>query len=146
MNLTSLYQVLGDKIERVAVTNRLTDSPAIVVASKFGWSANMEKIMRAQALGDPRAAEYMKGRRVMEINPEHSIIKSLLDLVSLDSVEAKGKVQLLYDAAALSGGFAIDNPQELAGRIYSLMGTDGQPSGSSSSSSSGATEVDAEIV
>lgn len=101
----------------------------------------MERIMRAQAMGDPRAAEYMKGRRVLEINPNHSIVKSLADLVALDSVDAKGKVQLLYDAAALSGGFTIENPQDVASRIYSLMGGDKHASGSST-----ATEVDAEIV
>lgn len=127
-----IKKVLGDKIEKVTVSGRLTDSPAIVVASKFGWSANMERIMRAQAMGDARAAEYMRGRRSMEINPDHPVIKSLAAKVSLDSREAKDQVQLLFDAAALTGGFTIESPREFASRIYGLM--------------SGVKEVDAEVV
>jgi heat shock protein 90kDa beta len=138
-----MNKVLGESVERVVVTSRLTDSPAVVVASKFGWSANMERIMRAQALGDPRASEYMKGRRVMEINPDHPIIQALAERVALDSIEVKNQVQLLYDAAALTGGFTIENPKDFAGRIYDSMmsGT-----GSGSNSSGGVKEVEAEVV
>lgn len=116
-----MKSVLGDKIEKVTVTNRLTDTPAVVVASKFGWSANMERIMKAQALGDSQAAEYMKGRRSMEINPNHPIIKSLADKVSLESSEAKDQIALLYDAALLTGGYPIESPKAFADRIYSIM-------------------------
>jgi heat shock protein beta len=117
-----MKKVLGDKVEKVTVSARLTDSPAVVVASKFGWSANMERIMRAQALGDARSAEYMRGRRSMEINPDHPIIKALAEKVSLDSREAKDQVKLLFDAAALTGGFAVESPKDFAARIYGLMG------------------------
>ena len=55
--------------------SRLTDSPCALVTSKFGWSANMERIMKSQAFGDNRTMEYMKGRKIMEINPDHDVIK-----------------------------------------------------------------------
>jgi len=116
-----MKKVLGDKIEKVTVTNRLTDTPAVVVASKFGWSANMERIMKAQALGDSQAAEYMKGRRSLEINPQHPIIKSLADKVTLESSELKDQISLLYDAALLTGGYPIESPKAFADRIYSIM-------------------------
>lgn len=133
-----MKKVLGDNIEKVTVTNRLTDTPAVVVASKFGWSANMERIMKAQALGDAKAAEYMKGRRSMEINPTHPIIKSLAEKVSLDSAVVKEQISLLYDAALLTGGYPIESPKAFADRIYSIMGgSDGE----------GASEVvDPEVV
>eukprot|EP00887_Chlorella_sp_A99_P008257 scaffold12.g8257.t1 len=137
-----IKKALGDKVERVEVSHRLTDSPAIVVASKFGWSANMERIMRAQALGDARAAEYMRGRRILEINPTHPVIQELKRKVELESREAREQVQLLFEAASLVGGFAIDSPRDFAARIYaSMLG------GAGGASSGGAVrEVDAEVV
>ena len=131
-----MKKVLGDKVEKVVVSSRLTDSPAVVVASKFGWSANMEKIMRSQALGDARMAEMMKGRRIMEINGEHPIIKNMAAKVEMESREVKDQIALLFDAAVLMGGYPIEAPQDFANRIYGLMaGGDGA-----------ATPVDAEIV
>lgn len=117
-----MKKILGEKVEKVVVSNRLTDSPAIVVASKFGWSANMERIMRSQAMGDNKAAEYMKGKRIMEINPSHPIITTLQEAVELESREAGAKIQLLFEAASLTGGFAVDSPKDFADRIYALMG------------------------
>jgi heat shock protein beta len=118
--LTDLMKsVLGDSIEKVTVTNRLTDTPAVVVASKFGWSANMERIMKAQAMADQQAAEYMKGRRSMEINPNHPIIKALAENLSDD--KSKDKIQLLYEAALLTGGFPLESPKQFADRIYQVM-------------------------
>ncbi|KAG7668452.1 putative Heat shock protein 90-5, chloroplastic [Nannochloris sp. 'desiccata'] len=128
-----MKKVLGDKIEKVVVSARLTDSPAVVVASKFGWSANMEKIMRSQALGDARAAEMMRGRRIMEINPDHPIVRAMAEKVALESREVKDQVVLLYDAASMTAGFALENPKDFASRIYGMMG-------------GGATPVDAEVV
>ncbi|KAI7836999.1 hypothetical protein COHA_009181 [Chlorella ohadii] len=148
-----MAKVLGDKVEKVSVTNRLTDSPAVVVASKFGWSANMERIMRAQAMGDARAAEYMRGRRIMEVNPQHPIIQSLKAKVELESREAKEQVQLLFEAALLAGGFMIESPRDFAARIYSMMegassagSSSGSGSSSSSASSGAAPTVDPEVL
>ncbi len=128
-----MKKVLGDKVEKVVVSARLTDSPAIVVASKFGWSANMEKIMRSQALGDARGAEMMRGRRIMEINPDHPIVRAMAEKVVLESREVKDQVALLYDAASMTAGFALESPKDFASRIYGMMG-------------GGATPVDAEVV
>ena len=74
---TWMKEVLGQKVEKVVVSKRKTDSPCLLVTSQGGWSANMEKIMRAQAMGDNRAMEYMRGKKILEINPNHQIIKSL---------------------------------------------------------------------
>ncbi|KAL4853500.1 Heat shock protein 90-5 [Chlorella vulgaris] len=126
-----IKKVLGDKVEKVSVTSRLTDSPAVVVASKFGWSANMERIMRAQTMGDARSAEYMRGRRIMELNPQHPIIQSLKGKVELESREAKEQVQLLYEAALLAGGFMIESPKDFAARIYQMMEQQQQQQGGS---------------
>jgi heat shock protein beta len=142
-----MKKVLGDRVEKVTVSSGLTDSPAILVASKFGWSANMERIMRAQALGDARAAEYMKGRRSMEINPDHPIIRALAEKVAMDSREAKDQVELLLDAATLTGGFTVEAPREFAARIYALMGgSSGDLNRSSTAASGNEAPVDPEIV
>jgi len=115
----AMKKVLGDSIEKVTVTNRLTDTPAVVVASKFGWSANMERIMKAQAMADQQTAEYMKGRRSMEINPNHPIIKSLA--AAVDDGATADKIRLLYESALLVGGFPLESPKEFADRIYKQM-------------------------
>jgi heat shock protein beta len=115
----AIKKVLGDSIEKVTVTNRLTDTPAVVVASKFGWSANMERIMKAQAMADQQTAEYMKGRRSMEINPNHPIIKSLA--AAVDDGATADKIRLLYESALLVGGFPLESPKEFAERIYKQM-------------------------
>ena len=80
---------LGDKVERVAVSSRLADSPCALVTSKFGWSASQERLMRAQALNDVRAAEYMRGRRILEINPDHPIVQGLRERVTSDEAGAR---------------------------------------------------------
>jgi heat shock protein 90kDa beta len=134
-----MKKVLGDRVEKVVVTSRLTDSPAIVVASKFGWSANMERIMKAQAMGDARTAEYMRGRRIMEVNPDHPVVAVLKAKVDLDSTEVKQQIELLYDAACLTGGFAIEAPKDFAARVYAMMA-------GSSGGSEAAVPVEVEVV
>ena len=115
----AMKKVLGDSIEKVTVTNRLTDTPAVVVTSKFGWSANMERIMKAQAMADQQTSEYMKGRRSIEINPNHPIIKSLA--AAVDDGATADKIRLLYESALLVGGFPLESPKEFADRIYKQM-------------------------
>lgn len=75
--LVFLKESLSDRIEKVTLTNRLLDSPCALVTSKFGWSANMERIMRSQAMGDNRAMEYMRGRKILEVNPNHEIVRGI---------------------------------------------------------------------
>jgi heat shock protein beta len=75
--LVFLKDSLSDRVEKVTLTSRLLDSPCALVTSKFGWSANMERIMKAQSMGDSRAMEYMKGRKILEVNPEHEIVRGI---------------------------------------------------------------------
>merc|ERR1712217_836427 len=115
--------ILKDKIEKVVVSTRLDSSPCVLVTSKFGWSANMERIMKAQAGGDARAYEYMRGRRSLEINPSSSVIRRLLEEVRKDkeSNRANEAVLFMYQTALLSSGFDLEDPQGFANTIYSLI-------------------------
>lgn len=72
-----IKQQLGEKVAKVQVSKRLSSSPCVLVSGKFGWSANMERLMRAQTLGDTSSLEFMRGRRILEINPDHPIVKDL---------------------------------------------------------------------
>ncbi|XP_024185377.1 heat shock protein 90-6, mitochondrial [Rosa chinensis] len=115
---------LGDKVASVQISNRLSTSPCVLVSGKFGWSANMERLMKAQTVGDTSSLEYMRGRRVFEINPEHPIIQNLnaASRVNPDDADAMRAIDLLYDAALVSSGFTPENPAELGGKIYEMMG------------------------
>ncbi|OVA10626.1 Heat shock protein Hsp90 family [Macleaya cordata] len=115
---------LGDKVASVQISNRLSTSPCVLVSGKFGWSANMERLMKAQSMGDTSSLDYMRGRRVFEINPEHPIIKNL-DVAyksTPDDQEALRAIDLLYNTALISSGFTPENPAELGGKIYEMMG------------------------
>uniref|UniRef100_A0A0D6QZ35 Histidine kinase/HSP90-like ATPase domain-containing protein n=1 Tax=Araucaria cunninghamii TaxID=56994 RepID=A0A0D6QZ35_ARACU len=114
---------LGDRVAKVQISNRLSSSPCVLVSGKFGWSANMERLMKAQTLGDTSSMEYMRSRRVFEINPDHTIIKTLNAACKDDpkNPEALRAIDLLYDTALISSGFTPDDPAELGGKIYSMM-------------------------
>ncbi|OVA16877.1 Heat shock protein Hsp90 family [Macleaya cordata] len=114
---------LGDKVAKVQVSKRLSSSPCVLVSGKFGWSANMERLMKAQTLGDTSSLEFMRGRRILEINTEHPIIKDLNAACknAPESSEAKRAVDLLYDTALISSGFSPDSPAELGNKIYEMM-------------------------
>lgn len=115
---------LGDKVASVQISNRLSSSPCILVSGKFGWSANMERLMKAQTMGDTSTLDFMRSRRVFEINPEHPIIRDLSVACRNcpDNAEAQKAVDLLYDTALISSGFSPDKPSELSGKIYEMMG------------------------
>ncbi|KAM6548491.1 hypothetical protein CsatB_020167 [Cannabis sativa] len=115
---------LGDKVASVQISNRLSASPCVLVSGKFGWSANMERLMKSQTMGDNSSLEYMRGRRVFEINPEHPIIKSLnaASRSNPNDEEALRAIDLLYDTALVSSGYTPDNPAQLGGKIYEMMG------------------------
>ncbi|KAK6116401.1 hypothetical protein DH2020_049863 [Rehmannia glutinosa] len=118
-----IKQQLGDKVAKVQVSKRLSSSPCVLVSGKFGWSANMERLMRAQTLGDTTSLEFMRGRRILEINPDHPIVKDLNAACknAPDSTDAKRAVELLYDTALVSSGFTPDSPAELGNKIYEMM-------------------------
>ncbi|XP_030460376.1 heat shock protein 90-6, mitochondrial [Syzygium oleosum] len=115
---------LGDKVASVQISNRLSSSPCVLVSGKFGWSANMERLMKAQTVGDTSSLEFMRSRRVFEINPDHPIIKNLNAACknSPDDEDALHAIDLLFDAALVSSGFTPDNPAQLGWKIYEMMG------------------------
>ncbi|KAG6399934.1 hypothetical protein SASPL_141420 [Salvia splendens] len=118
-----IKQQLGEKVAKVQVSKRLASSPCVLVSGKFGWSANMERLMRAQTLGDQSSLEFMRGRRILEINPDHPVVKDLNAACknAPDNVDAKRAVELLYDTALISSGFTPDSPAELSSKIYEMM-------------------------
>ena len=138
----------SEQVEKVVVSKRLEGSPCILVTSKFGWSANMERIMKAQAMGDNRAFEYMKGRKIMEINPRHPVIEKLNGMVSAneDDAEAKAMAELLFDTALMTSGFQPEDLNKFADRIYASMALGASGSAAPKSDDSGSERVDAEIV
>ncbi|KAL8152451.1 hypothetical protein V2J09_010211 [Rumex salicifolius] len=115
---------LGDKVASVQISHRLSASPCVLVSGKFGWSANMERLMKAQQMGDPSSLEFMRSRRVLEVNPDHPIIKSLhaASSCSPEDEEALRAVDLLFDTALISSGYTPDNPSQFGGKIYGMMG------------------------
>merc|ERR1712241_1326552 len=95
--------ILGSKVEKVSISDRMVGSPCSLVTGEYGWSANMERIMRAQALRDSSMSSYMTAKKTMELNPSHAIVKALKDKFSADSADksAKDLVLLLYETALL---------------------------------------------
>ena len=113
----------ADEVENVKISNRLVTTPCSVVTSKYGWSANMERIMKAQALSDDSRASYMRGKKTLEINPRHPLIKTLRErsIEDPESEETKELATVLYETAMLESGFAFDQPADFAGRLFSLV-------------------------
>ncbi len=110
-------------IEGVKVSNRLSTTPCVVVSSKYGWSANMERIMKAQALGDDSRHEYMRGKKTLEVNPRHPMIAALKERSEQDpdSEETAVLAKLMFETAMLESGFTFDKPGEYAGRVFDLL-------------------------
>jgi len=118
-----LKDTLSDKLDKVVVTDRLTTSPCALVSSTYGYTANMERIIKAQALGGKgRDAPYTP-KKIMEINPKHPIVKELLRRISTDKSDETAEVtaEVLYETAVLSSGYTIDDPTQFASWIHKMM-------------------------
>lgn len=113
----------SDNVDDVKISNRLADTPCVVVTSKYGWSANMERIMQSQTLSDASKQAYMRGKRVLEVNPRHPIIKELRERVAKDPEDANVKqtAQLIYQTALMESGFMLPDPKDFASHIYSSV-------------------------
>jgi len=118
-----MKDILDKKVEKVVVSNRLVDSPCCIVTSQYGWTANMERIMKAQALRDTSTMGYMAAKKHLEINPDHPIMENLRQKAEADKHDksVKDLVMLLFETALLSSGFALEDPQVHASRIYRMI-------------------------
>jgi molecular chaperone HtpG len=115
----------NNNCEKVFLSNRLTDSPCCVVTSQFGWSANMERIMKAQALNDTNSMSYMMSKKNLEINPQHSIIKNLKERLSEEDESshriAANLIHLIYETSLINSGFTLENPTNFSHRMFNMV-------------------------
>ncbi len=118
-----MKDILDKKVEKVIVSNRLVNSPCCIVTSQYGWTANMERIMKAQALRDTSTMGYMAAKKQLEINPDHSIVESLRAKADADKNDksVKDLVLLLFETALLSSGFSLEDPGVHSQRIHRMI-------------------------
>merc|ERR1712165_400213 len=118
-----MKDILDKKVEKVVVSSRLVSSPCCIVTSQYGWTANMERIMKAQALRDTSTMGYMAAKKHLEINPDHSVVQALNDKASANKNDSSVRdlVLLLFETALLSSGFTLEDPATHANRIHRMI-------------------------
>merc|ERR1712227_1039385 len=118
-----MKEILDKKVEKVQISSRLVNSPCCIVTSQYGWTANMERIMKAQALRDTSTMGYMAAKKHLEINPDHSIMETLRNKAEADKNDksVKDLVHLLFETSLLSSGFSLEDPAVHAQRIHRMI-------------------------
>lgn len=118
-----MKDILGDKVEKVVISDRIVDSPCVLVTGEYGWSANMERIMKAQALRDSAMSMYMSAKKTLEVNPENAIINELKNRAAADKSDAtlRDLTLLMFEAAMLASGFSLEEPAQFSSRIYRMV-------------------------
>merc|ERR1712014_310266 len=118
-----MKDVLGDKVEKVVVSHRISESPCVLVTSEHGWTANMERIMKAQALRDNSMTSYMVSRKTMEINPTNEIVKELRNKAEVDQSDktVKDLIWLMFETSLLTSGFNLEDSSQFATRIHRMI-------------------------
>merc|ERR1711939_900842 len=118
-----MKETLGTKIEKAVISNRLLETPAIIVSSQYGWSTNMERIMKAQTMGSQDKSQQMVSQKTLEINPAHPIVRELKSRVEADDKdqEAMDIAHTLFDVALIGTGLTPSDPTEFGARLQVLM-------------------------
>jgi hypothetical protein len=124
--ITWWKKLLGDKVEQIEISRRLTETPCIITTSEYGYTANMERIQKAQAFShqDKLSASYMYGKKTLEINPNHPSIKELLKKVKEEetpSSDVEDTANLLYDAAAIGSGFSLSDYTDFTKKMDKIL-------------------------